>query len=125
MSDDVVSPQPTPALADDERLCLLWATAPSLIAAESLATQLLEARVAACVNIFPSMRSCYEWQGSICRNEEVGMLIKVPRCRAEACAEALRQHHPYDVPCILRLAVDGAHPPFATWLHEQTVDSQG
>ena len=113
------------ALADNKELCLLWTTLSSIQEAESLASHLLAQQLIACANMFPGMRSCYQWQGAVCCDEEVGMLLKTTRARAEACAQALRAQHPYEVPCILRIPIDAAHPPFAAWINGQTAGNAG
>ena len=49
---------------------------PSLEAAEAVGRELVERRLAACVNILPGMTSIYRWEGAIARDSEVVMIIK-------------------------------------------------
>ena len=52
---------------------------------------LVDARLAACVNIIPGMTSIYRWEGKIARDSEAVMVIKTRRSLAEAAIAAARQ----------------------------------
>ena len=86
--------------------------------APALAKQLLEANLAACINLIGPVRSLYRWQGETCDDEEMTLLIKVAAARAEALREALVEAHPYEVPEVLFLAVDEglSHGPYIDWV---------
>ncbi len=67
-------------------LLLCFCTCPDERSAQSLADALVGERLAACVNQLPGVRSTYRWQGKVCSDNEVLLLIK-PRA---ACFQALR-----------------------------------
>lgn len=73
---------------------------------DGIARALVEARVAACVNILPGVRSYYSWEGRLCVEDEHTLLVKTPREHASALVDRLRVLHPYDTPEILVLDVD-------------------
>ncbi len=75
--------------------------------AESIASTLVEERLAACVNLLP-VTSVYRWKGEICRDPEVTALIKVRADGLERLRERLRELHPYELPEIVALPVDAA-----------------
>ncbi|MFP4597950.1 MAG: divalent-cation tolerance protein CutA [Persicimonas sp.] len=86
----------------------------------TLARALIEERLAACVNVLPSVTSCYVWEGEYCEDEEHTLLIKTTEGRYPAMKERLEELHSYDVPEIIALDVDDVFEPYARWAHEQT-----
>ena len=75
------------------------------IAVALQAKLLLEARLAACVNVIPAIQSIYCWQQKVEQSEECQLLIKSHRELFEPLRAFLRQHHPYETPEILALPV--------------------
>lgn len=73
--------------------------------AEAIARAVLEARLAACVNIVPGVTSLYWWQGAIARDAESTLLIKTRADLVPALTEAIRAAHPYEVPEVIALPV--------------------
>lgn len=101
------------------RAVLILCTAPA-DAAAALARGLVEARLAACVNVVPGLRSFYRWEGSVADDPEVQLLIKSRSERFDAIAAWLGEHHPYDVPEVLALEIAAGSEAYLSWLHEQT-----
>lgn len=84
--------------------------------ADALAAALVEAGVAACVNIVPQIRSVYRWNGAICRDDEALLLIKHRADRFEALREAVLARHPYELPEIIAVDLDRGHAPYLDWV---------
>ena len=84
--------------------------------AASLAKALVEARVAACVNILPQVRSIYRWQGKVEDDAEQLLLIKTTGERVDALREAVFARHPYEVPEFVVIALDRVEGPYRDWL---------
>ncbi|MGU3492677.1 divalent-cation tolerance protein CutA [Xanthobacteraceae bacterium A53D] len=99
---------------------LVYATYPSLALAEAAARQMVEARLAACANILPGMVSIFQWEGRTERAEEVVVLFKTAFEQAEAVVEAVRAGHPYEVPAVFILPVEGGLPAFLGWVDSET-----
>src|SRR6188474_2024745 len=87
--------------------------------AETLARQLVEERLAACVNLHPPMVSFYRWKGQLEREAERQMVIKTTRERVPALEQRLTQLHSYDLPEFVVLQVDSAGTAYAAWISEQ------
>jgi periplasmic divalent cation tolerance protein len=109
--------QPPP---DEDRAALVYATFPDLAAAEHAAGALLDAKLAACVNILPGVVSLYVWQGTRQRDAEVLMLAKTRRVLATEAIATLKAHHPYEVPAISIIEIAAGHAPFLDWIRAET-----
>lgn len=84
--------------------------------AEQIARLLVEAELAACVQILPSMTSIYCWQGKVEQATETLLLIKTLREKYPALEAALKTHHPYQTPEIIALPVDAGSAEYLRWL---------
>lgn len=106
-----------------ERAVFVYTTYPSLVEAETAGRALVEARLAACVNILPGMISVYRWQGAVERAEEAVMIVKTRASRAEAVRASVKATHPYDTPAIVVLPVESIEERYFAWLLAQTDDT--
>ena len=98
----------------------IYITCSSEIEAETVGSMLVEKRLAACVNILPGMRSLYWWQGRVERGEEVVLIAKTRDDLVEPLAEAVKEVHGYEVPCVVSLPITGGNPDFLAWIREET-----
>ena len=95
-------------------------TCPDEAAAGRLAGELVENRLAACVNILPAIRSIYRWQGATQDDPEVLMIAKTTRSAYPALESWLIEHHPYDVPEVLALPVLEGSAAYLGWVQGET-----
>jgi len=86
--------------------------------AETIARDLVEARLVACANLLPGMVSVYAWQGLVEQSEEVAVLFKTTAEKIPAIKDALARAHPYETPCLLALCVDEepSSADFLAWI---------
>jgi periplasmic divalent cation tolerance protein len=103
-----------------ERIVFVYTTYPAVVEAEEAGTALLEAQLAACVNILPGVISLYRWKGTIERGEETAMIVKTRASLAEAVAERVREMHSYDTPAILVIPIESVDSDYLTWLTAET-----
>ena len=87
--------------------------------AEAFARQLVEERLAACVNLHPAMLSFYRWQGQVTRDAERQIVIKTTRDRVPALEARLKALHTYDLPEFLVLPVEQGSEAYLAWASEQ------
>ncbi|KQP04618.1 divalent-cation tolerance protein CutA [Methylobacterium sp. Leaf93] len=103
-----------------ERPLLVYTTFPDAETALAIGEELVRARLAACVNVLPGMRSVYAWKGAVERSEEVVAILKTREGLADSLTAALKQRHPYETPIILHLAASGADADTASWILAET-----
>ena len=102
-------------------LQLVYATFPDEETAKKLARAMLEERLAACATFWPA-GSLYWWDGEIEEAEEHLALFKTSPGKAAVLVERLTAAHPYDVPCVLPLEVDGAPGAYRAWVEKETLE---
>lgn len=84
-----------------------------------LGRQLVEERLAACVNIVAGVTSIYEWKGKMCEEAEHTLVIKTTEARYEALKQRIKELHSYEVPEILAFSCSDALSTYAQWVYEQ------
>lgn len=101
--------------------CIVMTAISTEAAAEALAQRLVEAQLAACVQLIP-VKSFYVWQGKSMRETECLLLVKT-RAVLYAQVEAfILANHPYDTPEILQLPVVAGSEAYLRWLGASTKD---
>ena len=86
--------------------------------AEWIAREIVERRLAACVNILPAVTSVYRWKGDVEKTDEVLLLIKTTSDRFEPLKEAIVSMHTYELPEVVSVAIENGHRPYLDWLDE-------
>jgi periplasmic divalent cation tolerance protein len=99
---------------------LLYTTYPSVVEAGKAGRKLVEARLAACVNVIPGLHSVYRWQGKIEEADEAVMIIKTRTSLAEKVTAAVKADHAYDTPAVLVLPILGGSEPYIEWIMKET-----
>jgi periplasmic divalent cation tolerance protein len=103
-----------------ERAVFVYTTFPSVVEAEKAGNDLVDTRLAACVNILPGMISVYRWQGAVERAEEAVMIVKTRASLAEAVRASVKATHPYDTPAIVVLQVESVDERYLAWILDAT-----
>lgn len=93
---------------------------PDDASARALAAQLVESRLAACVNVLSPCRSVYRWEGAVEDATEVPLVIKTTRTRYAELERAIVDAHPFEVPEIIALPVALGLPAYLDWLAAET-----
>jgi periplasmic divalent cation tolerance protein len=104
-------------------ILLVLTNVPDNETAIRISRELIEQRVAACVNILPGVLSVYRWQGAIEETHEVSLLIKTTQDAYPKLEAALKTMHPYEVPEILALPIFAGFPTYLDWVAAETQKS--
>ena len=103
---------------------LILTNCPDEESANAIALAVIEARLAACVNILPRVQSIYRWQGAVESATEIPLLIKSTATNYPALETLIRQRHPHDIPEIIALPITQGLPAYLNWLAAETVKPQ-
>jgi periplasmic divalent cation tolerance protein len=99
---------------------VLLTTVPSPELGEEIGRALIDAGLAACVNVLPPMVSIYRWKGVVQRDSECQLIVKTIRARVDAVHAKIGELHPYDLPEVLVLPVEGGDPAYLAWVAAQS-----
>ena len=102
----------------DRNLVVVLVTFPSEEAAAKVARALVEARLVACVNLVPGVRSIYRWEGAVQEDTEVLGIIKTTADRRDDLVSALKGSHPHDTPEIVTLLPAHVEERYLAWAQE-------
>ena len=109
--------QNSPIKADG--LLVVVTTLPNMEAATALAKSLVEAHLAACVQINEGLYSVYRWDGKICEEQEVLLSAKTMAHQWEEVCAFIKASHPYDLPEILAFSPEQYDQQYAQWVSSE------
>ena len=101
-------------------ILLVITNMPDAATAEKLAQQIIDARVAACVNQLAPCTSTYRWRDNIETASEVPLLIKTTQTAYPRLEALIRAAHPYELPEIIAVPVSVGLPAYLDWVNQQT-----
>jgi periplasmic divalent cation tolerance protein len=102
---------------------VVFVTAGSADEGHTIGRALVDERLAACVNIIPSVESLYRWQGHVHRDQEVLLVAKTTAAGLERLAKRVKQLHSYDTPEIIALPIVAGASDYLRWIDEETQPS--
>ncbi|MDX6445070.1 MAG: periplasmic divalent cation tolerance protein [Blastocatellia bacterium] len=101
---------------DSSEPIVVLMTAANRDEAGRIADMLVEARLAACVQILPEIQSIYRWQGEVAHEQEVLLLAKTASDRFDELVKRVTAIHSYETPEIIALPIKAAADPYLKWL---------
>ncbi len=100
---------------------LVMTTLPADADATAFARALVDARLAACVNLLAPMESVYRWDGRVEQAPERQVILKTSRDRIDALWQQIRELHPYDVPEFIVVPIVEGSDAYLRWITESVV----
>lgn len=105
---------------DGDAHILVFTTCPDGDSARAVAGHLVEAGLAACVNILPQAVSVYRWQGEVEQAAEHVLLIKTRRDRFGELERAVQARHPYELPELIAVRIATGSDAYLAWIDQLT-----
>ena len=105
-------------------IVLALSTVPAEFDPVTLARELVNLGVAACVTVIPAVQSVYMWDGAIETAREQQLLIKTTRAQVDALWAALKARHPYEVPEFVVVAITGGNEHYLAWVRSAVGEKQ-
>jgi len=99
---------------------LVTTTLPDLEKADELAQELVSNKLAACVQVLPVLKSHYWWEGRVEVCTEVLLLCKTTQDRVVELQQKIQELHPYQVPQIVVMPIEGGLPEYLQWIQDNT-----
>lgn len=99
---------------------LIITNLPDRAQALALAQKLVEARLAACVNVLADCTSVYRWQGKSETASEVPLFIKTLAQHYAAVEQSIKSEHPYELPEIIAVPISSGLPAYLKWIADET-----
>jgi len=103
---------------ENSKMYVVLTTAPDREKAESLALKIVEARLAACVQVLPQMTSFYFWEDAVQKDPEHLLLIKTLAENFGDLCKFIQSNHSYDVPEIVALPAEKVSGDYLNWMKE-------
>ena len=95
-------------------------TVPNKKVAKDITKILLKHKLAACISLVDNVKSTFAWDGDICEEKELLMLIKTRRSNYAKIKLVIEDLHPYTVPEIIALPIVDCSEDYLTWIIRET-----
>jgi periplasmic divalent cation tolerance protein len=86
--------------------------------ATRIAEALVQDHLVACVNVIPSVESCYRWEGNLKWDTEFLLLLKTTEDAIDRVHERVIKEHSYDLPEFVAFKIDEGAGPYLKWIEE-------
>jgi periplasmic divalent cation tolerance protein len=103
-----------------DSILIVTTTLPTMDAARLLGQQLIDERLAACVQIQGGVQSIYRWDGTLCNDAEVLLSAKTATAQWKGIEAFIRANHPYQLPEIIALKPAEYSRAYGRWVSEET-----
>ena len=97
---------------------MIWTTC-SVEESSQLVRFMLEKRLIGCANIFEPHKALYWWDGKICEDQEVTIIMETNEETLNVAIEELKTQHSYDTPKVMVFSPSNIPEPFSKWLNKE------
>ena len=101
------------------RIVLIQTTCASKTEAKNIAKILIDAKLAACVQL-SEIESIYTWKDEFCCDNEILVSIKTRKENFEKIKSKIKEHHSYDVPEIIEIDITNAGKKYQKFIEENS-----
>ena len=101
-------------------IIVVYCTVPSKKIAKDITRVIMKHKLAACVSMIENVKSVFSWDGEICEEKEILMMIKTRRTNYGKVKLVIEDIHSYSVPEIIALPVVDCSEDYLKWLVKET-----
>lgn len=99
---------------------VIYCTTPNKKEGREIAKALVENHVAACVNLIDKVESVFSWDGELCEEKEVLLIIKTRKELFERVKFIIQKLHSYTVPELIAIPIIEADETYLKWIEHET-----
>jgi len=100
--------------------CTIVTNTSNIDEAKKIAHNLVENKLAACVNIIPEIISVYNWKNEICEDKECQLIIKTEKVLFQSVQDTILKLHSYELPEIIMLPIEKGYDKYLDWISKET-----
>ena len=101
-------------------IIVVYCTVPNKKTAKEIAGTLMRHKLAACVSMIENVKSVFSWDGEVCEEKEILLMIKTRRANYGKIKIYIEEVHPYTVPEIIALPIVDCSEDYLRWLVKET-----
>lgn len=101
-------------------IIVVYCTVPNKKTAKEIAGTLMRHKLAACVSMIDNVKSVFSWDGEVCEEKEILLMIKTRRANYGKIKIYIEEVHPYTVPEIIALPIVDCSEDYLRWLVKET-----
>ena len=101
-------------------IVVIYCTVPTKKIAKDITKLLIKHKLAACVSMIENVKSVFSWDGEICEEKEILLMIKTRRINYGKVKLVIEDIHPYSVPEIIALPIVDCSEDYLKWLVKET-----
>jgi len=98
--------------------CLVYVTVGNEPEAIKLAKLALQKKLVACANLYPEVKSIFEWKKELKIEKESILIFKTTEEKFKKLEDLILKNHTYETPCVLKLPITEGHKKFLDWIEE-------
>ena len=106
---------------DKNRNCLVYVTVKDKDEGLFIAQKVVEKRLAACANLYPQIKSIFNYQNQTQTQDEAVLILKTAAQAYDKLEKFIIEIHSYDEPCVLKLPIEGGAADFMSWIKNTVV----
>ena len=101
-------------------IIVIYCTVPNKKLAKNITKIIMRHKLAACVSLIDGVQSTFSWDGEICEEKEVLMMIKTRRANYGKIKLVIEDMHTYSVPEVVALPIVDCSEDYLKWLVKET-----
>ncbi len=101
-------------------IIVVYCTVPDKKIAKNITKILMKHKLAACVSMIENVKSVFSWDGEVCEEKEILMMIKTRRANYGKIKLVIEDMHPYTVPEVIALPIVDCSEDYLKWLVKET-----